>query len=55
LIWTDLMEKNCDIFVVKNLFLLIFGTWVWDFFNFLNYGWTWTEFLNSGLDLDRKI
>ena len=58
-IWTNLMEKKCDIFVVKKM----------HFSSFLGFIWTWTLRLKifgiviglvlsldkSGLDLDRKI
>jgi len=57
--WTELMEKNCMIFVTKKLSLLIFWTLfglrlliskkVW---NVIGLG---LSFENSGLDLDRKI
>jgi len=57
--WTELMEKNCMIFVTKKLSLLIFWTFfglrlliskkVW---NVIGLG---LSFENSGLDLDRNI
>jgi len=29
--------------------------WILNLLNLLGYGWTWTEFENSRLDLDCKI
>jgi len=37
--------------VLKSCILLIFCTWILNFSNFLDYGWTWTEFENSGLQI----
>ena len=45
---TELMEKNCIIFAIKELYFLNFLDYIWtailNFLNFLDYGWTWTEF-----------
>jgi len=42
------MEKKCVIFVIKNCFLLIFfdliWTWILNFLNLLDCGWTWMKF-----------
>jgi len=53
------MEKNCVIFVIKNLYFVIFLDliWTWTF----NFKKIWTvvglglSFENPGLDLDCKI
>jgi len=41
------MEKTCVIFVIKKLHLVNFRDliwiWIFDFLNFPDYGWTWTE------------
>jgi len=39
------MEKTCVIFVIKKLHLVNFMDllWIFDFLNFSDYGWTWTE------------
>ena len=44
------MEKICVIFVIKKLYFANFLYFIWtsisNFFHFLDYGWTWTEFQN---------
>ena len=46
--WTELMKKNCDIFVGEMLHFVkildFIWTWILNFLTFLDYGWTWTEF-----------
>ena len=48
-IWTQLIDKNCAIFVITKLyfakFLEFIWTWILNFLKILDYGWTWTEFL----------
>jgi len=42
-IWTELMDKNCVIFIIKKFyfaeFLDFISTWTLHFLNFLDYGW----------------
>jgi len=42
---------------LKSCIWLIFWFWTWilNFLDFLDYGWTWAEFRYLGLDLDYKI
>ena len=58
-IWTELIAKNCVIFVMKTLYVLIFwtsfglGFWIsWTFWTMVGLR---LSFKNSGLDLDCKI
>ena len=47
-IWTELMEKNCDIFVIKMLYFVNILDFKWTcIFNFLTFFWTMV-----GLGLD---
>ena len=47
MIWTEIMEKNCVIFVVEKLYFVnrldFIWTWTSNFKKILAFGWTWTE------------
>jgi len=47
-IWTELLEKNCDVFVTKKRYFVnildFMWNWIFNFLTFLGNGWTWTEF-----------
>jgi len=58
-IWTELMEKNCVIFIVEKLYFVNFLYFIWTWTFNLKFFWAMVELelndKNSGLGLNHKI